>query len=757
MLNLDFVVISPLIAGLLYALAAVYSKNSWKHSPDSPVGPVAIYLLLSMILSFGLALERGLELASLKADPLAVITQMGIAVLAGGFLLVLRTVLGMREKQSGWKIFALVWLACAIFSLPIGWLIRYVFSPGDHWEALLALIQRGLILVGWTTFTAASARLILKNALRDSLHPKRTVSWLAPLILIAVGDGLLLIEADLAGDLLRVAGGWAAAMILCPPALSVESAMDESRRTRGNSIGLAVFSGIIYFGLTFAALSVARRWLDVDPIWISLLLAAILVLGANPWLERIRTGYQPKPDDPSDAISELLRQYSLSITNTLDLNLLATVAVGTASEYLEIRRGYLFLVETEPDPTGNDFKVLRGAKGMGDKVPSVGRFDAQCPMVQYFRSNSEPITHRELSEFSGVRESSQGGFEWLSELDADVYVPIHSKDEWIGLLVLGPKDTGQPFTAKDRVFLSAMASQTAVALENARLFERSVRLNEETRRAYQALEQANLHLERLDKSKSDFLTIVTHELRTPMTLISGAGQLLLDEADLRENPYVEKLLQNLKVGIQRMDKILESMLEMARIDTRAIQLDLQPVAIHRVIQMVFTELSADAEKRSQRLEVFDLEPLPEVLADLPGLKQVFYNLVINAIKYTPDGGKITICGREIPPGHQDLPNGGVEVIVQDTGIGIDPEFRDLVFIKFYQAGDASQHSSGRTKFKGGGPGLGLSIARGIVEAHHGKIWVESPGYDEQNFPGCHFHVLLPLRPYEKPDLFEKPG
>jgi signal transduction histidine kinase len=128
--------------------------------------------------------------------------------------------------------------------------------------------------------------------------------------------------------------------------------------------------------------------------------------------------------------------------------------------------------------------------------------------------------------------------------------------------------------------------------------------------------------------------------------------------------------------------------------------------------------------------------------------------VVNAIKYTPDGGSISILGRQLEVNPADLPRGGVEVVISDTGIGIDPRYQELIFAKFYQTGELSLHSSGKTKFKGGGPGLGLAIAKGIVEAHQGKIWVESPGYDEATCPGSQFHVILPLKQPERPHLSE---
>ncbi len=141
------------------------------------------------------------------------------------------------------------------------------------------------------------------------------------------------------------------------------------------------------------------------------------------------------------------------------------------------------------------------------------------------------------------------------------------------------------------------------------------------------------------------------------------------------------------------------------------------------------------------LEVTGLNRLPMVFIDPNLMYKVFYHLVINAIKYTPDSGHISIKGRVTrAPEIGDV----IEVEVADTGIGIAPEHQKLVFEKFYQTGKLALHSSGATKFAGGGPGLGLAIARGVVVAHGGRIWVESPGCDEINCPGSRFFVQIPL-------------
>lgn len=126
-----------------------------------------------------------------------------------------------------------------------------------------------------------------------------------------------------------------------------------------------------------------------------------------------------------------------------------------------------------------------------------------------------------------------------------------------------------------------------------------------------------------------------------------------------------------------------------------------------------------------------------IYGDSERLYQALNNVITNAIKYTPDRGQITIDGRLLP--------GFIEITVKDTGIGISAEDQALIFEKFGQLGKEDLHSSGKIKFKGGGPGLGLSITRGVIEAHGGTIWVESPGYDEVKLPGSTFHILLPTR------------
>jgi signal transduction histidine kinase len=159
---------------------------------------------------------------------------------------------------------------------------------------------------------------------------------------------------------------------------------------------------------------------------------------------------------------------------------------------------------------------------------------------------------------------------------------------------------------------------------------------------------------------------------------------------------------------------------------------------------VVKEMTPAIQERNLNLNVNIPADLPMVVGDDTQLAQVFSRLMGNALKYTPDCGKITIsaCVHTNDQTNGDLQE-FIEVSVADTGIGIDKKYQTLIFEKFYTVEDSALHSSGKTKFMGGGPGLGLTIAKGIVEAHGGRMWVESDGYDPERNPGSTFYVLLP--------------
>jgi signal transduction histidine kinase len=230
-------------------------------------------------------------------------------------------------------------------------------------------------------------------------------------------------------------------------------------------------------------------------------------------------------------------------------------------------------------------------------------------------------------------------------------------------------------------------------------------------------------------------------LRTPLTPIKGYAQMLKALPTVAGDVYSNTLVDGIMTSADRLQEIVNSMLDVSKIDSQTLRVVPEPLALATVIQRVHKEFKQALSERKLTLTVGGLDDLPKVQADPDLLFKVFYHLVVNSIKYTPDGGSISVAGQVVSSDAKSM----VELVVGDTGIGIDPTHHKLIFEKFYQTGEVSFHSSGRTKFRGGGPGLGLAIARGIVLAHGGQIWAESEGYDETRCPGSRFYVRLPLK------------
>lgn len=250
------------------------------------------------------------------------------------------------------------------------------------------------------------------------------------------------------------------------------------------------------------------------------------------------------------------------------------------------------------------------------------------------------------------------------------------------------------------------------------------------------LEKTNKVLEQMDRTKIRFIQVSAHELRTPLTLVQGYAQII--EMKSRGNKDFEKYARGIMDGATRMVDIIDNLLDVSRIDSNLLEIRAADVEVKSLVEKAEKNFSASLQERGLTFATQGLTELPLIQADRDMLYKVFYHVIGNAIKYTPNGGSITVCGQVT--GENGRPE--VEIRVKDTGIGVDPQYHELVFEKFYQTGEVLLHSSGKTKFKGGGPGLGLAIARGIMDAHRGRIWLESPGYNEETNPGTTVFIRL---------------
>ncbi|MEW6086626.1 MAG: ATP-binding protein [Chloroflexota bacterium] len=218
---------------------------------------------------------------------------------------------------------------------------------------------------------------------------------------------------------------------------------------------------------------------------------------------------------------------------------------------------------------------------------------------------------------------------------------------------------------------------------------------------------------------------VSHELRTPLTAIKGSMEGLMDGV----LPATNETFQQIHAEADRLNRLVDDLQELSRVESRAYHLDIRPVDVSSLVQTVTKRLAPQAESKRIILD-FDLtHDLPPLLADEDRAIQILTNLTANAIQYTPEGGRVTISAKQIKD--------EIHIAVQDTGIGIPPEHISHIFDRFYRA------DKSRSRQSGGGSGIGLTIARALVEAHGGRIWVESAGEGK----GSRFTFSLPAAKY----------
>jgi signal transduction histidine kinase len=306
------------------------------------------------------------------------------------------------------------------------------------------------------------------------------------------------------------------------------------------------------------------------------------------------------------------------------------------------------------------------------------------------------------------------------------------------------------FSKDDAFMVNTFAVQAAIALENARLYDELNRFSQMMERMVaqrvEELSSAYTTLEKLDKNKSTFIQVAAHELRTPLTVIKGYLGMLKGHPALQENEALLQALDGVLQGTNRLHQIVNSMLDVARLENQVLKPHLEPTPIAPMLRLIQKTYQSDLDNRNIALKLDDsINEIPPMMVDAELFQKALDNIIVNAIKFTPDGGSITVS---IDVVSDDRQSNCVEIRVQDTGIGIDQANLDIIFEKLYQLGTVELHSSGRTTFKGGGPGLGLAIAAGIIKAHGGKIWAESSGYDEEKCPGSTFFIRLPV-PREK--------
>ncbi|GAB1471113.1 hypothetical protein MASR2M66_19910 [Chloroflexota bacterium] len=727
-------IIILLFIGVLYLPVVFFVIQRREESRGAATWLVTLYALLAMVINIAEAIWRGREGTFLFRE-----IQTYAAFTLAAILMVTAQLFLKRELWWAWIGYFALWA----FGLAL--ILTNTFNlPDVLWtNGSLSLYRSRLglawIILGWIILCIALI-LELANALRQSRQPlfrSRLGYWWPPIAFMLVGDALLFSGIVIIAQPMRLITAIGMAYVV-----GTHYVADLKSITRRAAIYITSTVAIvgIYIAGFYLIQALLGKSQNFNPLLAGAGLALLIALIFAPLTDLVsRVISKWMKSDQYDA-SLTIHQYSESISNILDMDRLASIAIGIMLEAMQIERGFLFLVDTERQGDGQKLYKFRSARSPEERQMVAVELEEGGAIASHFSREQKPLLQYDLDLLPAFRSASPLERNWFNELRCEVYIPIFAKKQWIGLLAFGSKLSGNRYTRQDLSVLSAHANQTAVALENARLVDNLMRLNQELRQARRTLEKNNLELQRIDQAKSDFISIASHELRTPLTIIRGYTEMLMDDPKLDKN--LKTMMKGIHDGTIRLHEVMDSMFDIAQIDARSLQPHLQPVDVGQLLQQVSLENSNSINEREQILNI-KVPALPLVKADPHLLEKLFHHLIRNAIKFTPNRGWITITGKHIPA-IINLPAGGVEIIVSDTGVGVDPNLREVIFSKFYQPGELGKHSTSKSRFKGSGAGLGLALSKGIIEAHGGRIWVESPGYDEVNFPGSQFHIILPL-------------
>jgi signal transduction histidine kinase/DNA-binding response OmpR family regulator len=316
--------------------------------------------------------------------------------------------------------------------------------------------------------------------------------------------------------------------------------------------------------------------------------------------------------------------------------------------------------------------------------------------------------------------------------------PIFSSGQVFGWLYLADKINADEFTEADERLAVTLSTQVAVAYENARLYTEAQRhateLQQEIAERKQAEEErarmlvreqaARAEAEAANRTKDEFLATLSHELRTPLTAILGWSHLLKTNKFDEQN--TARALETIERNARSQSQLIDDLLDVSRIITGKLHLDVRPVELSTIVEAAIDSTRPAADAKAIRFEVTLDKSANQVSGDASRLQQVVWNLFTNAVKFTPEGGRVHV--------RLEHADDHAEIIISDTGQGINPQFLPYIFDRFRQA-------DGSTTRKHGGLGLGLAIARHLVEMHGGTIKAHSDGINQ----GSTFSVRLPLR------------
>jgi PAS domain S-box-containing protein len=463
----------------------------------------------------------------------------------------------------------------------------------------------------------------------------------------------------------------------------------------------------------------------------------------------------------------LLNEISQRVAEGHNLQRTLEIILDEVISSFAISGGGIFLLEhsgTEmrlalhrniPDDVVAELSQMQPGMGLAGKVVETGR-----PRL----STNLQKDHRRIS--SAV---------FADHWQAFLAVPFIAREETLGVLFIFDRGS-RVFSREDVSLVQAICRQLGPLLKNAELFNElqwqhrlnfaSLRELERSRAILRDnLEQVEQHhrtLQTLNKMKSAFLSLASHELRTPLTTILSGAEFLQSETQGVLDENSKRALDVIMHGSLRLNHIVDDLLEAARLEAKALYMSREAFNPLPMIKELLAEARSNCERRRLHLGLQEFPDDTMIRGDVHHLKRALSRLMENAMKFTPEGGWVRVAGRTL---HQQevlalteklsafsesffngtLTENYLQISISDSGIGLDTEDHVRIFEKFQEVGDISGHSTSQARFGGKGVGLGLTLAKGIIETHDGLVWVESAGPSQ----GSSFSALLPLTGHDE--------
>ncbi len=426
--------------------------------------------------------------------------------------------------------------------------------------------------------------------------------------------------------------------------------------------------------------------------------------------------FMPKPPLSAQKLQEQIRtleellEINLFLNSTLDLDLLLTLILEVSKKTLNVQAVSILLLEKK---TGELF--FRSAIGgsAGEVAPYRLRKGEGIAGAVVETRRAIVVDDAQADPRFAKRFDTASGFTTRSILA----VPMWAKDEIMGVLeLMNKKKLGgkiDPFGVDDQKKASVLANMAAVAIENAQL--------------YQDLNQSYELIRKTEESKKEFISVISHELRTPLVPIQGYAFLLRKQRTKLDEKSQDEFLDDILRQSDHLKMLIEDLFLVNEFDLDPLSLQPIQIPVKKMVEEAVRIKKIDQKKHPVEVKIsrgVKKDREPALVVDRDKFTHLLVHLLDNAAKFSPDGGKITVA--------LEAENGkGVQLTVEDEGVGIPPEYREKIFSRFFQL-----DSSSTRRF--GGTGVGLFIVRKVAEAHQGKVWCE-----KRDGKGTKFVVSLP--------------